>query len=74
MVSNGPMVPTLTCGCRLSRAVVVDGRAAKAIAYESVFVVDRTPSFVARDEPGDLILNAVEVFVKDWRKANPAGK
>ncbi len=67
-------VPTLTCGCRLSRAVVVDGRAATAIAYKSVAVFNKPGGLVGRDDPSDLILNAVEVFVKDWHKANPAAK
>ncbi len=58
----------------LSRAVVVDGRAATAVAYKSVVVFNKPGDLVGHDDPSDLILNAVEVFVKDWHKANPAAK
>jgi len=75
MVGKVPMVPALACGCRLSRAVVVDGRAATAVAYESVGGFGEAEARpLGGDDPTDRIRKAIDVFVKDWRKANPAKK
>jgi len=73
--------PVRNCRCRLVRTVVVDGRAATAIAYEGPPVTGPAPLTwtlgtlmpfnSGKDSEKQLRRHAIAVFAKAWRQANP---